>query len=253
MWTKTGQWRPQDYSLHYTHNNISARPTDEEKINFIDNLFNTILERSKSKGNFSDLRAEIVDHYVTELGDDFHVERGDLFRQKVYEYHEVFGGSERIHQIAKNFYRTKQRMIKWQFLKWFARYWMVHLAFIPFAFMIYLNTQANHVFAAAIVLMFSIAIYEVIKVYSSEDIIKQSRTGDSSVNFFYQYKNELCTGIFGPIYLYNIDHNVTTAESLVIFLTILFIYIQGWIYYYHLNICQRRVAPLLDQYKTQLI
>ena len=45
--------------------------------------------------------------------------------------------------------------------------------------MIYLNTQANHVFAAAIVLMFSIAIYEVIKVYSSEDNIKQTNTGDS--------------------------------------------------------------------------
>ena len=30
MWSKTGQWKPQDYSLHYSYNNISERPTDEE-------------------------------------------------------------------------------------------------------------------------------------------------------------------------------------------------------------------------------
>ena len=253
MWDNKGNWRPQDYSLHYTYNQISERPTDEEKINFIDNLFNTVLERSHSKGNFSDVRTELVDHYVSALGDDFRIESGSQFRQKVHEYHGTFGGHDRIIKIAKNFYKTKQRLVKWQFFKWFASNWMVHLALSPILILIYLNIDDFQLMITQVALMFVVAIYEGVKVHRARGIIKQSRSGDSSVNFFYQYKNELMSFIFAPIYFYNISGEPTAAETVTYGLMIIFFYLHFWVYYYHLNVCQRRVAPLLEQYKSQLI
>ena len=254
MWSKTGQCRPQDYSLHYTYNNISERPTEEEKINYIDNLLNTILERSHSKGNFSDLRAELVDHYVSELGEAFHIESGSQFHLKLHEYHGTFGGHERVMNIAKNFYKNKQRLVKWQFLKWFTSHWMVHMAMAPVLVSLLYFTSPFVTIMATLVIVVSIGIFEGVKIYLNRDIIKQSRTGDSSVNFFYQYKNELSTGILAPIYFYQLSPDGMSSVDLIFQgLAILFIYIQIWIYYYHLNICQRRIAPLLNQYKSQLI
>ena len=252
MWTKTGQWRPNDYSLHYSYDKISRRPTDEEKINFIDNLFNTILERSHSKANYSDLRAEIVDHYVDGLDDDFHVEGGALFRQKVYEYHEAFGGYDRILKIAKNFYRTKQRLVKWQFFKWFGSHWMIHLAISPILFLIYLNIDLYHFLISQVALFFLIGIYEGVKLQRDREIVKQSRSGDSSVNYFYQYKGELASLIFAPIYVYLLGGEAV-AETSIDGLIIVLSYVQLWAYYYHLNVCHQRVTALLEQYKSQLI
>ena len=188
MWTKTGQWRPQDYSLHYTYNNISERPTEEEKINFIDNLFNTILERSRSKGNYSDLRAEIVDHYVSELGENFYVERGALFRQKVHEYHEAFGGYQRINKIASHFYATKQRLINKQFHRCFLRHWPVHLSFLPIAYVAYLNFTPLQIGVAIAVVLLVFCAVEGVKYIRDRKIIKQMKSGASQVNMFYEFK-----------------------------------------------------------------
>jgi hypothetical protein len=253
MWSKTGQWRPQDYSLHYTYSQIGDRPKEQEKINFINNLFNTILERSHSKGNFSDVRAELVDHYVSALGDDFYIESGSQFRQKVHGYRDTFGGHDRIIKIAKNYYKTKQRLVRWQFFKWFACNWMVHLAISPILFLIYLNIVPFHFIISQAALMFLVAIYEGIKLHRDRDIVKQSRSGDSSVSFFYQYKAELTSFIFAPIYFYNLGSEPTAADMSLYGLIIVFFYTQLWAYYYHLNVCHRLVAPLLQNYKSQLV
>ncbi len=253
MWSKTGQWRPQDYSLHYSYNNISARPTEEEKVNFIDNLFNTILERSHSKANFSDMRAELVDHYVTELGDDFAIVSGPQFRQKVYKYHETFGGSQRIYEIANNFYKTKQNLIFRQFLKRFVRNWVVHLALSPLLFLVWYLINPAYLELGFTMLLIGVILYEGVKVYFNRDTIAEFRTGDSSVNFFYEYKYQLFAGLYLPYNMLMSGPSTDSAPDLMYGALIVMIYILMWSYYYHLNVCQRLIAPLIEEYKTQLI
>jgi hypothetical protein len=101
--------------------------------------------------------------------------------------------------------------------------------------------------------MFLVAIYEGIKLHRDREIVKQSRSGDSSVSSFYQYKAELTSFIFAPIYFYNLGSEPTAAEMSIYGLVIVFFYIQLLAYYYHVNVCHRHVAPLLEEYKSQLI
>jgi len=128
MWSKTGQWRPQDYSLHYTYNNISARPTEEEKINFIDNLINSVLERSNSRANFFDVRAELVDHFVTELGANFYTENAKEFKQHVLASYEKFGGSNKVVDIANESIRSTALIPYFkEYIAWFLSHWHWHI------------------------------------------------------------------------------------------------------------------------------
>lgn len=252
MWDREGIWRPEDYSLHNTYHRISNRPTEVEKVQYIDNLCNTILERSKSKANFSDLRAEIVDHYVSELGDDFIIDDGISYRQKVHDYHKAFGGHCRIKEIADNFYKTKHQLVVRQFRKWFMEYWPVHLAVIPFAYLVYVSLAIEPFLIALVLMVLSICVYEGVKYHRDRKIRSQVRNGDSSINFFFRFKLELFSLIWVPLYSLNIG-----PDSRFFWLNYMFIlaglYLIPWLYYYHLNICKKRIAPLLDHYKAQMI
>ena len=250
MWSKTGKWKPQDYSLHYSYNNISERPTDEEKINFIDNLLNTTLERSNNKGNFSDVRAEIVDHYVSELGDNFHVERGYLFREKVHEYHETFGGYKRINKIATNFYVSKQRIIAKQFHRWFLSFWPVHLAFVPIAYLVYLNSTQMQTGIAVLIVLLMFCVIEGVKYLRDRKVIRQMKSGASAANLFYEYKLLLPWISVNAYYLTGPSGDLSCIFHLM---ALALIYYCSWAYYYHLKVCQRRVAPLLEEYRSQVI
>ncbi len=252
MWSKTGQWRPQDYSLHYSYNNISARPTEEEKVNFIDNLLNTILERSNSKGNYSDLRTEIVDHYVTELGDNFNVERGYLFREKVHEFHDSFGGHKRINQIATNFYATKNKLIVKQFHRWVLSFWPAHLAFLPIAYAAYTYYTNVEIGIALIILVLIFGIIEGVKYVRDRKAISQMKSGASAINLFYQYKMLLPWMLYYAYELTNPIRDTSFYWPLNVIILIM-IYYLSWAYYYHLKVCQRRIAPLLDEYRSQVI
>ena len=255
MWDEDGMWRPQDKSLQYTYSQIGDRPTEQERINYIDNLFNATLKRYRRLENFSDLRAELVDHYVSELGDDFHTEKGPLFLQKVLAYHEKFGGSNRIIEMAVGFYKTRRRLMRRQFKKWFLQYSPVHLVFLPLIYAMCMMAHKVHVYIGVGVIAVSIIIFELVKYYHRDrNVIPQIKSGESSVNFFYQFKYN------GYMMLYCLFsfHFVLGIEgsTLRLFLnigTILILYLYAWMYYYHLNICQRRVAPLLEQYRSQLI
>ena len=255
MWDQDGMWRPQDYSLHNTYYQISSRPTEEQKIQYIDNLFNTILERSHSGANFSDLRAEIVDHYVSELGEDFHVQDGHLFQQKVYDYHKKFGGPYRIKEIADRYSKAKKKLIQRQFFKWFLEYWYVHLAFLPIALMIYKVVPIQVVVSFLIVMVLIVCIYEGLKFYKDRHLRKQIRTGDSSVNFFYQHKLEVFSSLYLVLSLWNINNDIgqNMADHILHLAIPILMYVNAWVYYYHLNNCQKRIAPLLDHYKAQMI
>jgi len=255
MWDQDGMWRPQDYSLHNTYHQISSRSTEDQKIQYIDNLFNTILERAHSRANFSDLRAEIVDHYISELGDDFEIEDGLQFRQKVYDYHKKFGGPGRIVKLGTSFLKTRRRLIQRQFFKWFIEFWYVHLMFIPIAIVIvkYISMMA---FSLSILVWIILTCsYEGIKYYRDRHIRKQIKAGDSSINFFYQYKLEIFSSLYLALnILSNIDQiSAFSMSPLLHTAIVLWMYICTWAYYYHLNICQKRIAPLLDHYKAQMI
>ena len=117
MWDEDGMWRPQIIDRR----EISAQPTDEEKIQFIDDLLNTTLKLSNSRANYSDLRMELVDHYIAELGENFSIIDGEVFKKRVYDYHKKFGGSKRISQIANNFSHAKHQLINKQFRLWFMK------------------------------------------------------------------------------------------------------------------------------------
>ena len=78
------------------------------------------------------------------------------------------------------------------------------------------------------------------------------KSGASAANLFYEYKLLLPWMLYDAYLL--IDATLDSGfYSIIYILSLMLIYYGSWIYYYHLNICQRRVAPLLDQYKTQLI
>ena len=255
MWDKKGNWRPQDYSLHYTYSQIGDRPTDEAKINFIDNLFNTVLERSHSNANFSDLRAELVDHYVSELGEDFHMESGRAYKQRLAEYHQSFGGAPRINAIAKKFIKAKKSMIRRQFIAWFMEQWKVHIAFLPLAYALYRIVPLTYLMIGVMTIILLLGLYERIKYSLDSKVIAQSKSGHSSAYFFYKHKLETFGFSFQTVYLFDPSTYVGLPPNEPYYFWILPVitYVYAWMYYYHIRVCQRRVAPLLEQYKSQLI
>ena len=210
------------------------------------------MERANSKGNFSDLRAELVDHYVNELGDHMSIESGTLFRQKVIEYHDKFGGPKKITEIANNFFKTKNRLIKGQFGKWLLEYWPVHLALSPLVFYTFISVDFNVLLISLIAMITLICCYEGFKYLRNRRIRAQIKNGDSAINFFFLMKLEIFSLAFLPMHFLNIDESgIFTWINYFIVLSGL--YFIPWLYYYHINVCRKRIEPLLQHYKMQLI
>jgi len=248
MWDYDGMWRPEITDRR----EISARPTDEEKIQFIDDLFNTILKRSNSRANYSDLRMELVDHYVAELGEDFSISDGEIFKKRVYDYHEKFGGPKRISQIATNFSKTKHQLINKQFRLWFMKYWPLHLLFMPLGFMISYSVDVKAQTIVMLILVMAVVIVEGYKYYQARHLRSHIKEADSAINFFYQYKIQVLLLLTLPFNFLSVL-DLFDAKWLCALIFPFAYYICGWAYYYHLNVCKRRIAPLLEEYRTQLL
>jgi len=247
MRDEDGMCRPQA-----ERSDISTQPSDEEKIQFIDNLFNTILKRSISRANFSDLRMELVDHYVAELGDDFFISDREEFEQRVYGYHQKFGGPKRISKIADNFFQAKHQLINKQFRSWMLRYWPIHLLIIPIAIILSYSVDVMTQTCVMLITTIAVVIVEGYKYHQDRDLRRRFKQGHSSVNFFYQYKLQVLLMLTLPFNFLSIL-DLVDAKWLCAFIFPFVYYICGCGYYYHLKVCQRRIAPLLEQYKAQLI
>ena len=248
MWDVDGMWRPEITDRR----EISAQPTDEEKIQFIEDLFNTILKLSNSRANYSDLRMELVDHYVAELGEDFSITDGEVFKKRVYDYHEKFGGPKRISQVTKNFYKNKQKLIQLQFRRWYMEYWPIHLLFIPIGFMISYSVDVKAQTVVMLILVMVLVIVEGYKYYRDRHLRRRIQEGHSTINFFYQYKLQFLLLLTLPFNFLGVL-DLVEAKWLCALIFPFVYYICGWGYYYHINVCQRRVAPLLEEYRSQLL
>lgn len=252
MWTKDGLWRPGDFNLHYTYDQLSNRPSEEEKIQFIDNLFNTILERANSRANFSDLRGELVDHYVSKLGDKMKIKSGSLFKKEVYAYHQTFGGPHRIVEIANNFFNEKNRLVQRQFWKWVAEKWYLHLVLLIVLYYSFIPLSPATLLILGIVIIAPLSILEIYKYIKNRKLNKFTKGKDSSVHFYFNFKMQVITFLFFPFQVFNMFDLFESDLLAKSFFTI-GIYLITWVWYYHYTVCSRRVAPLLDHYKAQMI
>lgn len=252
MWDNEGMWRPEDYNLHYQYDKISEEPSQEEKIQFIDNLFNAILERANSRANFSDLRAEIVDHYISELGEKMDIASGERFKKEVYQIHEKFGGASRIVDIATNFFNTKNRMVKRQFYKWMSEKWYIHLSYTVMACIVFFKMSFITIYISTISAVLVIAIFEGYQYLHYKQLIRHSKKRDSSINLYFNWKLQVLLILFLPFNLLSV-FNLTGIEGLLKMILLIGSYLIIWVWYYHHAICSKRITPILNQYKAQMI
>ena len=111
----------------------------------------------------------------------------------------------------------------------------------------------GHLYLGLGSLLIVLALYEGVKLYRDRKTIAKFRTGDSSVNFFYEYKYQVFAGLYVSYNFITSGPMADYTPDLMYSLTILITYMCMWSYYYHLNVCQRMIAPLLEQFKTQMI
>lgn len=252
MWDKNGLWRPEDHNLHYQYDNLSAQPTEREKLLFLDNLFNTILERAKSRGNFSDLRGELIDHYVSELGTDMQIKSGTKFIKRVEQYHESFGGASRVVSIANNFFKEKNRLIHRQFWKWIGKQWYLHVPLIAILIYTFQFLSIKLLLVIGMVIIIPLSCIEAWQYYKNRKLNNYTKSKDSSVHFYFNFKLQVITFLFFPFQIFQLL-DLFASELLVKGIFAFGIYLIIWVWYYHYTVCSQLVQPFLDHYKAQMI
>lgn len=252
MWDEQGMWRPIRYDRPDDIMLKSDYKTQKEKVQFIDDLFNAILQKSASRANYSDLRSELVDHYIEELGEDFERTMGAQFVDCVYDYHDRFGGPRRIIKIADHFYKTKHELINRQFWTWFRQYWGAHLLFIPIGYLIGSSIDLRTQIIFMLIAVLGVVVNEGDRYYRDRQLRSSTKGGESSISFFYQYKLQIILLLIFPFNFLSV-FELIDAKWLCAYVFPFMYYLCGWGYYYHLKVCQRRVAPLLEEYRSQVI
>ena len=103
-----------------------------------------------------------------------------------------------------------------------------------------------------LILVMVVVIVEGYKFYRDRHLRSHIKEGDSTINFFYEYKLQFILLLTFPFNFLSIL-DLVDAKWLCALIFPFVYYICGWAYYYHISVCQRRVAPLLEQYRSQII
>jgi len=153
------------------------------------------------------------------------------------------------------FYNTKQKLIIRQFHRWLLSFWIIHLLFLPVAYAAYLSFSSLQLAVAMSGSLLVICVIEGIKYIKNRNLVRQTKSGESSVSFFYNFKIMLGWMFYNTLIFSDSAERSgeTTFDLLSLLLLFIMAYYCLWAYYYHLNVCQRQVAPLLDKYRSQLL
>ncbi len=254
MWNVKGKWKANDNTLHYSYDQLPQDATERQKVQYVDNLLNTILTRSNSQGNYIDLRAEIADHYINSLGEHQLSElSGASFRRAIAVIHEQFGGASRVVEIAKAFEKERRSIVQRTFFRWFSRYWMIHVVML--ILIIYtlsqLTTWTCYLIGSFIVV--SIALGSTFSFLKQRNIYESTKGLDSSVAQYFNYKLSLISLVLFPVYFFNLEEDSTGYALMTRAILLCLPYVYLWIFYYHHTACSQLIAPILERYKTELI
>ena len=252
MWSLDHLWQPENYSLHYTYSHLPADATVYQKVEYVDNMLNTILYRAHSDGNYADFRAEITDHYLSVLDDEEGLLTTAEFKSRIEEIHHDFGGYRKVIQLAEQFASQKKKLVMRTFGYWLLSLWPAHVLVVMGSF-IWLPILSYLVVIKAALSIFVLAgMYSLWTYFRSKAVRSYAVRRDADIGLFYYFKLELIGAIILPLHAFDNPLSflsMTANKSLIVFLTYIFVSMTV----YHYFICAAKVKPILDDYRRQLV